>query len=72
MEKPSEDLVRIAKVVRAEMRTWRESTDYLVIETFLGCVLARLLANRLIHPWEESILRQIILDDGGGLNAPRS
>lgn len=61
--KPNEDLIRVAKIIRAEMVTWKESTDYLIIETFIGCALARLLAAKMIQPWEESVLRQILLGE---------
>lgn len=56
-------LEQIIKIVRKEMRTYRESTDYIVIETFVGCVLAELKAKQLISSWEDSILRQKLLEE---------
>jgi len=59
----NELLEQIGNVIRREMRSYRESTDYLVIEVFIGCVLAELKTRRIITQWEESVLRQKLLEE---------
>lgn len=58
-----ETLGLFAKAIKSELLQWRESMEYWPIETFTGCVLARLKSEKLITAWEESILRQKILGD---------
>jgi hypothetical protein len=45
------------------MKSYRESTDYMVIEVFVGCVLAQLKTRNIITQWEESVLRQKLLEE---------
>jgi hypothetical protein len=52
----------IAKVVKLELDSFRESLMYLEISTFIGCVLARLREHGVISMEEERKLRKVILD----------
>jgi len=58
MAKDRELLLEIAKIIKTELRQWKDSMEYPTIETFVGCVLADLKAKHIIDAWEESILRQ--------------
>lgn len=61
---PQDELIlKFAKVTRKELDQWRESMTFVDIETFVGSLLADLLAANLITKWEESILREKILGD---------
>jgi hypothetical protein len=60
---PKNDLLeQIALVVKREMRSYRESTDYLVLEIFVGCILAELKRLNIIAQWEEDVLRQKLME----------
>ena len=58
MDNDKELVLKIARTLKSEMREWRESMEYYTIETFVGCFLARLRADKLITAWEESVIRQ--------------
>lgn len=60
---PQNELIElIIKVVKAEMGQWRESMTYYEIEAFVGCVIAELLKAEVITKWEESVMRQKLVD----------
>lgn len=51
-------LLRIARIVKAELRTNRDSLLYVELVTFVGCVLASLLQAGIISQSEERWLRK--------------
>lgn len=56
-------LDQLIKVVRNEMRQWKEQIIYSELEVFVGCILSDLKTAKIITPWEESILRQKLLEE---------
>lgn len=53
---------KLARVVKAELETYRDSLLYVELSTFVGCVLASLLQNRMITLEEERRLRRYMDD----------
>ena len=53
-------LVRIARIVKAELNTSRDSLIYVELVTFVGCVLATLFQSGIITQSEERQIRKYL------------
>jgi hypothetical protein len=53
-------LVRIARIVKAELNTYRDSLIYVELVTFVGCVLATLFQSKIITQSEERQIRKYL------------
>jgi hypothetical protein len=62
MDKQTTEL--LIRVIRKELRQWREQIIYSDIEVFVGCVLSDLKSAGLLTSWEESVIRQKLLEEG--------
>ena len=57
------EVKQFALIVKRELNAWREGMSYIEIETFVGCVLAGMVANSLLTSEEEKWLRAYLIGE---------
>ena len=53
----------IARIVKAELKNYRDSLLYVELTTFVGCVLASLYQYKILSLEEERRVRKFLDDD---------
>lgn len=54
---------KIAKVIRNELDTYKESLSLLELKIFVGCILVQLKVDGIITSEQEEKMRRIILEN---------